>query len=293
MAADELFCRHIHLCLQHGFGPHPRRDEPTVHRRFLPGLWWIGSGGVSRTSPSPRTSSSASPGRPRRTSRRPWTSCGEVGYSYSFMYHFNPRRELRPPAWRTAVPDRVKKARLARVIALQKELTRSRMEERLGTVTEVLVESVSRRRKTELLGRTSGGHDGRVPGTRRKGGQFRPGSARIDTGEYVPSQGGTVMPFRLFFLALVMVLLVTFIGFNIENRCDVSFAFYKFEDVPVVLTILSSFALGLVAGLPFALRRRSPGLGFQAPRAKKGKPGAAVGEPPRDERFPDGGAGTP
>ncbi len=101
------------------------------------------------------------------------------------------------------------------------------------------------------------------------------------------------MPFRLFFLALVMVLLVTFIGFNIENRCDVSFAFYKFEDVPVVLTILSSFALGLVAGLPFALRRRVRASVSKPPRAKKGRPGAAAGEPPRDERFPDGGAGTP
>lgn len=99
------------------------------------------------------------------------------------------------------------------------------------------------------------------------------------------------MPIRLFSLAVVMVLLVAFIGFNIENRCDVSFAFYTLEDVPVVVTILSSFALGLVASLPFALRRRNRPAAPKAPRGRQAKavPG---GDAPRDERFPDGGAGV-
>lgn len=100
------------------------------------------------------------------------------------------------------------------------------------------------------------------------------------------------MPFRLFFLALVIVLLVVFIGFNIENRCNVSFVFHTLEDVPVVVTILSAFALGLVAGLPFALRRRNRVSTPKAPRGRRAKsvPG---GDAPRDERFPEGGAGTP
>ncbi|NLJ46824.1 MAG: hypothetical protein GX430_09715 [Treponema sp.] len=101
------------------------------------------------------------------------------------------------------------------------------------------------------------------------------------------------MPFRLFFLALVMVLLVTFIGFNIENRCDISFAVYTLTDVPVVITILSSFALGLVAALPFALRRRNRPALPKPPRGRKAKGKPADGEAPRDERFPEGGTGLP
>ncbi len=101
------------------------------------------------------------------------------------------------------------------------------------------------------------------------------------------------MPFRLFFLAVVIVLLVVFIGFNIENRCNVSFVFHTLEDVPVVVTILSSFALGLVAALPFALRRRNRSVVPKAPRGRRGKAGTAGGAAPRDERFPDGGAGVP
>lgn len=100
------------------------------------------------------------------------------------------------------------------------------------------------------------------------------------------------MPFRLFFLALVIVLLVVFIGFNIENRCNVSFVFHTLEDVPVVVTILSSFALGLVAALPFVLRRRNR---VSAPKQPRGRRTKAVpgGEAPRDERFPEGGSGIP
>ena len=40
------------------------------------------------------------------------------------------------------------------------------------------------------------------------------------------------MPFRLFFLAVIILLLVTFIGFNLDNRCNVSFVFHTFEDIP-------------------------------------------------------------
>ncbi len=103
------------------------------------------------------------------------------------------------------------------------------------------------------------------------------------------------MPIRLFFLVIVMVVLVTFIGFNVENRCDVSFAFYTLENVPVVVTILASFALGLVASLPFALRsRRRKAAVSKVPKVRKGRKGSAESDAPKDERFPDGGGiGTP
>ena len=103
------------------------------------------------------------------------------------------------------------------------------------------------------------------------------------------------MPIRLFFMAVVMVLLAVFIGFNVDNRCDVSFAFYTLSNVPVVLTILSSFALGLLAALPFALRRRKDRVPKQksAPRKIRGAKESGADAAPKDERFPDGTPGTP
>ena len=96
----------------------------------------------------------------------------KVGYSYSFMYHFNPREGTPAAGMDNPVPDRIKKSRLSRVIALQKELTRSRMEELLGREEEVLVESVSRRRKSELLGRTAGDMMVVFPGDGERVGSF-------------------------------------------------------------------------------------------------------------------------
>lgn len=102
------------------------------------------------------------------------------------------------------------------------------------------------------------------------------------------------MPLRLFFLAIVMVLLAVFIGFNVENRCDVSFAFYTLEQVPVILTILASFALGLLAALPFALRSRKGKKNAPEKISRtKTKKGIGTLESAKDERFPDGGIGTP
>ena len=102
------------------------------------------------------------------------------------------------------------------------------------------------------------------------------------------------MPFRLIFMAIVLVVLVVFIGFNVENRCDVSFAFYTLKDVPVILTILASFALGLLAAFPFALRGRknrqsSAPVTDKRPRRK----GLGVSQTAPDESFPSGKSETP
>ncbi|MDR1351946.1 MAG: hypothetical protein LBK05_01585 [Treponema sp.] len=57
------------------------------------------------------------------------------------------------------------------------------------------------------------------------------------------------------FVALCAVFLV-FIGFNLENKCDISFGFVRLPDVPVFLTAFASFVLGLLASVPIAISIR-------------------------------------
>ncbi|MDR1128296.1 MAG: hypothetical protein LBL20_03205 [Treponema sp.] len=57
------------------------------------------------------------------------------------------------------------------------------------------------------------------------------------------------------FVVLCAVFLI-FIGFNLENRCDISFGFTKLSDVPVFLTAFASFVLGLLASVPIAISIR-------------------------------------
>jgi uncharacterized integral membrane protein len=65
------------------------------------------------------------------------------------------------------------------------------------------------------------------------------------------------VPWRLIGLLLFIALIVIFIGFNLENTCDISFGFVVLSRIPIFLTILSSFAAGMIVVLPFAFRKHS------------------------------------
>jgi uncharacterized integral membrane protein len=58
------------------------------------------------------------------------------------------------------------------------------------------------------------------------------------------------MPGRLIGIAIGIGLLVAFISLNLHNVSDISFGFFTLTGIPVFLTILASFALGLLAALP-------------------------------------------
>lgn len=64
------------------------------------------------------------------------------------------------------------------------------------------------------------------------------------------------MPWRLIGLILLLALVVVFIGFNLDNSCDVSFGFYTMTAVPIYLSVLGAFALGMLMVLPLTFRRR-------------------------------------
>ena len=61
------------------------------------------------------------------------------------------------------------------------------------------------------------------------------------------------MPWRLIVFLVVFAVFLTFITFNLENRCDISFGFIVITQVPVFLTVFISFVLGVLCALPIAL----------------------------------------
>jgi len=62
------------------------------------------------------------------------------------------------------------------------------------------------------------------------------------------------MPWRLLALIIVLAVFLAFITFNMENRCDISFGIKVYKDIPVFLTIFTSFILGMLCAMPFRLR---------------------------------------
>ena len=72
------------------------------------------------------------------------------------------------------------------------------------------------------------------------------------------------MPWRLIQIIVIFAVLLIFIFFNYENKCDISFGFFKIREAPVFLTVFTSFFLGLLCSIPFIYMRKK--------KSVKGKP---------------------
>ena len=57
---------------------------------------------------------------------------------------------------------------------------------------------------------------------------------------------------RLIAFILIFALFMVFIVLNLEHKSDISFGFISFEDIPVFLSILASFTLGMLFSIPLA-----------------------------------------
>jgi len=78
----------------------------------------------------------------------------KVRFNEAFMYYYNPREGTKAVNFDNPVPEKIRLERLAKVIELQREITRQEKEKQLFTVQKVLVENRSKRDKEILLGRT-------------------------------------------------------------------------------------------------------------------------------------------
>ena len=88
---------------------------------------------------------------------------------------------------------------------------------------------------------------------------------------------------RLLAFVFIFAIFLAFIVLNLDNKCDVSFGIKTFKDIPVFLTVFSSFVVGMLFTAPFmlSLRRRqkksnqenSPDAPFAAGGKKKRRGG--------------------
>jgi uncharacterized integral membrane protein len=84
------------------------------------------------------------------------------------------------------------------------------------------------------------------------------------------------MPWRLIGFILLLGIFLVFIVFNLDNACPVSFGFRVIPQVPVYLTALFSFVLGLLWTVPSLVslhfkkaKNRKTGLEGHPPAPKK------------------------
>jgi hypothetical protein len=91
------------------------------------------------------------------------------------------------------------------------------------------------------------------------------------------------MPWRFIGFIILCGVLLAFIGFNLENRCTVSFGFTEIRDAPVYLTAFAGFVLGMLCAIPFIFSLRR----------KKALPKGAEASPPGKKKWGKPKAGPP
>jgi tRNA-2-methylthio-N6-dimethylallyladenosine synthase len=156
IATDPLLAKHVHLCVQHGAD----RVLASMNRKYTSGFYMGLVDRMRKAIPDLSLSTDILIGFPGETEedvQETLSLMREARFAYAYMYHYNPRTGTPAASLPDQIPDAVKKERLAKVIALQKELTREAMRSFIGREFEVLVEGPSSKNPDELLARTD--HD--------------------------------------------------------------------------------------------------------------------------------------
>ncbi|MDR0312533.1 MAG: tRNA (N6-isopentenyl adenosine(37)-C2)-methylthiotransferase MiaB [Treponema sp.] len=163
MADNPVFCRHLHLCVQHG----SNRILEAMNRRYSREHYLSLVAQLRAAMPDITLSTDILVGFPGETEEdleETLNLMEEVKFLYSYMYHYNPREGTAAFGLPDRIPDEIKRKRLARVIDLQKKHTAELLKGRLKTESVVLIEGISRKNADELITRTERDEMAVVPG---------------------------------------------------------------------------------------------------------------------------------
>jgi len=163
LAENPAFCRHIHLCVQHG----SNRILSAMNRRYTREQYLELAASLRSALPGLSLSTDilvGFPGETEEDAEETLALMEEVKFLYSYMYHFNPREGTAAYSLPDRVREDVKRERLSRVIALQKRHTAQLLKSRIGQQATVLIEGISKKNADELISRTERDEMVAVPG---------------------------------------------------------------------------------------------------------------------------------
>jgi tRNA-2-methylthio-N6-dimethylallyladenosine synthase len=171
MAAEPRLCRHVHLPVQSGSD----RVLAAMNRGYTADGYLRQVDAIRDALTGVAITTDILTGFPGETEedvRSTLSLMERAGFDEAFTYRYNPREGTAAALLGDSVPEPVKLERLDRIIATQRRISELRARERLGRVTEVLVESVSKRDPGELLARTEWDAMAVLPGDPARIGSF-------------------------------------------------------------------------------------------------------------------------
>jgi tRNA-2-methylthio-N6-dimethylallyladenosine synthase len=171
MAEHPVFCRHLHLCVQHG----SNAVLKAMNRHYTRERYLELVDEIRRAMPEISLSTDFLLGFPGETEddlELTLDLMERVKFHYAYMYHYNPREGTAAYDLPGRIGEELKRNRLARVIALQKKHTQELLKRRIGSRETILIEGISRKNADELIGRTERDEMAVVPGDASAIGSF-------------------------------------------------------------------------------------------------------------------------
>jgi tRNA-2-methylthio-N6-dimethylallyladenosine synthase len=171
MASSPRFCRHLHLCVQHG----SNAVLAAMNRRYTRERYLELVAEIREAMPDISLSTDILVGFPGETEEDLELTLDlmeRVKFHYAYMYHYNPREGTGAYGLPGRIDEGLKRSRLARVIALQKRHTQEGLKKRIGSRERVLIEGISRKNADELISRTPRDEMVVVPGKPARIGTF-------------------------------------------------------------------------------------------------------------------------
>ncbi|MGL4986083.1 MAG: tRNA (N6-isopentenyl adenosine(37)-C2)-methylthiotransferase MiaB [Treponemataceae bacterium] len=153
IANEKIFCRHIHLPIQHA----SNTILKAMNRNYTKETYKALVQKIHTIIPEASLSTDILVGFPNETQEdfdETLALMKEIKFETAFMYYYNQREGTKAFEMENQLSLEVKKDRLAKVVELQQYITRDRMKKRLNSTVTILVEAVSRDNKDELRGRT-------------------------------------------------------------------------------------------------------------------------------------------
>jgi tRNA-2-methylthio-N6-dimethylallyladenosine synthase len=153
MAEHKVFCRHLHLCAQHG----SNRILAAMNRGYTREQYLTLVKDIRSAMPEISLSTDILVGFPGETDEdfeEALTLMEEVQFLYAYMYHYNPREGTEAFSFPDRISEKVKRERLSKVINLQKKHTTTFLKTRIGAQERGLIEGRARTTADELVTRT-------------------------------------------------------------------------------------------------------------------------------------------
>ena len=171
IAENSVLCRHIHLPVQHGSS----RILKAMNRRYDRESYLALVDRIRSAIPDVSLTTDIMLGFPGETEEdfaQAVSLMQTVRYENAFMYYYNPREGTPACTMDAQIAPDVKKERLQRIIDMQLKITSEEMQKRVGSTVRVLVESVSRDSRAEVLGKTERDERVAFPGAQSLIGTF-------------------------------------------------------------------------------------------------------------------------